>query len=82
MACLPAAANLNLSLLCPAHCSLLTVSCGHAGLGALILAAACMLWMYALWRQLLSTQKQLASKIQRLHDVQVTNFPTPARLVV
>ena len=80
MACLPAAAKFESESLVSS--SLLTVSCGHAGLGALILAAACMLWMYALWRQLLSTQKQLASKIQRLHDVQVTNFPTPARLVV
>jgi len=66
--------SLNSILLCFTHCVLLTVSCGRAGLGGLIMAAACMMWMWTLWRQLSSTQKQLASEIQRLHNMQVTKF--------
>jgi len=66
--------QLGLFLLCPAHCSLLTVSCGHTGLGGLILVAACIMWMYSLWLQVSSTQQQMASEIQRLRHMQVTKF--------
>jgi len=48
------------------------VSCGRAGLGGLILVAAVMMWMWTLWRQLSSIQKQLASEIEGLRNMQVT----------
>ena len=73
--------DLNLNLLCPAHCSLLTVSCGHAGLGGLILVAACMVWTWTLWLQVSSIQQEMASEIQRLHNMQVTISTTHACLV-
>ncbi|KAA6422315.1 MAG: hypothetical protein FRX49_07785 [Trebouxia sp. A1-2] len=40
------------------------------GLGGLILAAACAMWMWTLWRQVSFSQQQLASEILRLRDVQ------------
>ncbi|DBA85409.1 TPA: hypothetical protein ACH3X2_006087 [Trebouxia sp. C0005] len=39
-------------------------------LGGLILAAACAMWMWTLWRQVSFSQQQLASEILRLRDVQ------------